>query len=183
MNGVSFYMSEKSLQGFQNQVFSVFLIFSLHRSLVQLIMPQFLENRALYELQERPSRTYSWPVFFLSNIISELPWQAVVILLQFVTWYYPVGMYRNVLVTNQMSERGWLVFLLVWSYLTFSSTFAQMVVTIMPDAATGVNISALFYSLSLIFCGYVNNFRCILIETASYTDIVGRVLLQPDSLP
>lgn len=153
MNGFSFYMSENSLQGVQNQVFSVFLIFSLHSSLVQLIMPQFLENRALYELQERPSRTYSWPVFIMSNIISELPWQAVVALLQFVTWYYPVGMYRNALATDQLSERGWLMFLTMWSYLTSSSTFAQMVVTIMPDAATGVNISALFYSLSLIFCG------------------------------
>lgn len=150
-------MSENSLQGIQNQIFSVFLIFTLHTSLVQLIMPQFLENRALYELHERPSRTYSWPVFIMSNVISELPWQAVIALLQFVTWYYPVGMYRNALVTDQLSERGWLTFLIIWSYLTFSSTFSQMVVTIMPDAATGVNISALFYSLSLIFCGYVNH--------------------------
>lgn len=146
-------MSENSLQGVQNQIFSAFLLFTLHSNLVQLIMPQFLENRALYELHERPSRTYSWTVFILSNIISELPWQAVLAVLHFVTWYYPIGMYRNALSTDQLSERGILVFLIVWSYMTFSSTFSQMIVTIMPDAATGVNISALFYSLSLIFCG------------------------------
>ena len=116
-------------------------------------MPQFLENRALYELHERPSRTYSWAVFILSNIISELPWQIVLAAIQFVTWYYPLGMYRNALATEQLAQRSGLMFLIIWSYMTFSSTFSQMVVCIMPDAATGVNISALLYSLSLIFCG------------------------------
>ena len=153
VNGFSFYMSANSIQGVQNQIFSVFLIFTLHSSLVQLIMPRFLSSRALYELSERPSRTYSWAVFVLSNIISELPWQTILAVVQFATWYYPSGMYRNALATQDLNERGALMFLLIWSYMLFSSTFSQMVVTIMPDAATGINISALLYSLSLIFCG------------------------------
>lgn len=124
-------------------------------------MPQFLKNRALYELHERPSRTYSWAVFVTSNIIAELPWQTVLAVLQFVTWYYPLGMYQNSSVTDQLVQRGGLIFLIIWSYMTFSSTFSQMVVTIMPDAATGINISALLYSLSLIFCGYVDPTACI----------------------
>ncbi|ERF69401.1 hypothetical protein EPUS_05946 [Endocarpon pusillum Z07020] len=153
VNGFSFYMSANSMQGVQNQVFSVFLVFTLHSSLVQLIMPRFLENRTLYELSERPSRTYSWAVFVMSNIISELPWQTLLAVIQFTTWYYPLGMYRNALAAHHLNERGGLMFLLIWSYMLFSSTFSQMVVTIMPDAATGINISALLYSLSLIFCG------------------------------
>lgn len=116
-------------------------------------MPRFLQNRALYELHERPSRTYSWTVFIMSNVIAELFWQSILAVFQFVTWYYPLGMYRNAIETNQLVQRGGLMFLTIWSYMTFSSTFSQMVVTIMPDAATGVNISALLYSLSLIFCG------------------------------
>ena len=119
-------------------------------------MPQFLANRALYELHEHPSHAYSWAVFVLSNIIAELPWQTVLAMLQFITWYYPLGMYRNALATDQLAERGGLMFLTLWSYMLFSSTFSHMVCTIMPDAATGINISNLFYSLSLIFCGYVN---------------------------
>lgn len=137
----------------QNQIFSVFLIFTLHSSLVQLVMPQFLQHRSLYELQECPSRTYSWTVFIMSNVIAELPWQTVLAIVQFVTWYYPLGLYQNAIQTDQVVQRGGLMFLAVWSYMTFSSTFSQMVVTIMPDAATGINISALLYSLSLIFCG------------------------------
>ena len=72
---------------------------------------------------------------------------------QFVTWYYPLGMWRNGIETGNLDERSGLMFLLMWLYMLFSSTFSQMVVTIMPDAATGINISQLLYSLSLMFCG------------------------------
>jgi len=125
----------------------------LHSNLVQLVLPNFIENRTLYEIRERPSRTYSWVVFILSNVIAEIPWQTVLAVIQFVTWYYPIGMYGNAFATDMLNERGGLMFLIIWSYLTFSSTFSQMLGTIMPDAATGVNVSALLYSLSLIFCG------------------------------
>lgn len=130
-------------------------------------MPQFIENRTLYELHERPSRSYSWAVFVISNIVAEIPWQTVLAVLQFVTWYYPLGMYRNALVTGQLVQRGGLMFLIIWSYMIFSSTFSQMMVTIMPDAATGINVSALLYSLSLIFCGYVDPTSSVI---PSYTD-------------
>ena len=146
-------MSTNSLQGIQNQIFSVFLVFTLHSSLVQLIMPRFLEGRLHYETTERPSRSHSWVVFILSNVISELPSQTVLAIIQFITWFYPLGLYKNAIVTQTLHERSGLMFLLIWAYLLFSLTFSQMVVSIMPDAATGINISALLYSLSLIFCG------------------------------
>lgn len=37
-------------------------------------MPNFVIQRSLYEVRERPSKTYSWKVFILSNIIVEIPW-------------------------------------------------------------------------------------------------------------
>lgn len=150
---MSFYMSTNNLQGVQNQIFSVFLLFTVHSSLVQLIIPRFLEHRTLYELAEQPSRTYRWDVFVLSNVLSEIPSQTVLAVIQFVIWYYLVGMYQNAATTSALNERSGLMFLLMWSYMLFSSTFSQMVATVMPDAATGINISSLLYSLSLIFCG------------------------------
>ncbi|KAL8860685.1 MAG: hypothetical protein Q9178_003038 [Gyalolechia marmorata] len=153
VNGFSFYASSNSLQGTQNQIFSVFILFTLHSSLVQLIIPRFLENRRLYELDEGPSRTYRWDVFVLSNIISELPSQTVLATVQYLGWFYPIGMYRNAISAHALNERSGLMFLLLWSYMLFSSTFSQIVATITPDAATGINISSLLYSLSLIFCG------------------------------
>ncbi|KAL8835182.1 MAG: hypothetical protein Q9170_003428 [Blastenia crenularia] len=146
-------ISHTNLQGVQNQIFSVFLLFTLHPSLVQLIMPRFLERRSLYELNERPSRTYRWDVFIISNVISEIPSQTILAIIQFLTWYYPVGMYENAISTHALNERSGLMLLLLLSYMLFSSTFSQMVATVMPNAATGINISSLLYSLSLIFCG------------------------------
>ncbi|KAH6710868.1 AtrD, ABC-transporter [Leptodontidium sp. MPI-SDFR-AT-0119] len=153
VNEFSFYHSQNSLQGLQNQIFSTFILLTLHSNLVQITMPQFLANRDLYEIRERPSRTYSWAVFVLSNIIAELPWQVVLATIQFSGWYYPVGMYRNAETTGSLAERSGLMFLSNLSFFFFSSTFSQMLGTIMPDASTGVNISSLLYSLSLIFCG------------------------------
>ena len=122
-------------------------------NLVQLIMPQFLINRALYEIRERPSRTYSWKVFILSNVLAEIPWQTLMAVLFFTSWYYPLGMNRNASVLGELHQRGGLMFLLMWSYMLFCSTFSQMIGTIMPDASTGVNVASLLYSLSLIICG------------------------------
>lgn len=146
-------MSDTSLQGIQSQIFSIFLVFTIHGSLVQLVMPRFLEGRLQYELMERPSRTYSWLVFLMAGIISELPSQSVLAVVGYVTWYYPVGMWKNALQTHALNARSGLMFLTMWSYFTFSATYSQMVASIMPDSATGINISALLYSLSLIFCG------------------------------
>ncbi|KAH8651482.1 ABC-2 type transporter-domain-containing protein [Tricladium varicosporioides] len=153
INGFSFYRSENTMTGVQNQVFSIFLIFLLHNNSVQLFMPHFLDSRALYETRERPSRTYSWNVFIISNIIAELPCQTFLAVVQFVAWYYPIGMFRNAFSASQANEQGGLIFLLILSFYLFSSTFSQMLGTVMPDAATGINISSLLISLSLIFCG------------------------------
>ena len=116
-------------------------------------MPHFIESRDLFEIRERQSGTYSWPVFVLSNIIAELPWQAFLSVILFVSWYFPLGLYETALSTGQVHERSTLTLLIIWSYLTFSSTFTHMIGTIMPDASTGINISALLYTLSLINCG------------------------------
>lgn len=42
---------------------------------VQQIMPQFLDQRTLYEIREQPSRAYSWVVFLTANMFVELCYQ------------------------------------------------------------------------------------------------------------
>ena len=51
------------------------MLLSTFTVVVQQIMPQFLTQRALYEIREQPSRTYSWFVFIIANIIVELSYQ------------------------------------------------------------------------------------------------------------
>ncbi|KAG9704914.1 hypothetical protein KCU73_g17971, partial [Aureobasidium melanogenum] len=57
--GFVFFKALNSQQGLQNQMFSIFMLFTIFGQLVQQIMPHFVTQRALYEVRERPSKTYS----------------------------------------------------------------------------------------------------------------------------
>lgn len=45
------------------------------------------------------------------------------------------------------------MFLFVWAFLLFTSTFSTMVVAGIDTAETAGNIGQLLFSLTLIFCG------------------------------
>lgn len=151
--GFSFYNEGTSQQALQNQLFAIFLLFTIFGQLVQQIMPLFVTQRSLYEARERPSKTYSWLVFILSNIFVELPWNTLAGTLIFFTWYYPIGLYKNAYQADQVTERGGLMYLLVLAFLLFTSTFASMMISAIETAETAGNMGNLLFSLSLIFCG------------------------------
>jgi ATP-binding cassette subfamily G (WHITE) protein 2 (PDR) len=134
-------------------MFSIFMLFTIFGQLVQQIMPHFVTQRALYEARERPSKTYSWKAFMISNIVVELPWNTLMAIFIFFCWYYPIGLYRNAEDTNAVTERGGLMFLLIWEFLLFTSTFTSMVISAVETAETGGNIANLMFSLTLVFCG------------------------------
>lgn len=154
--GFSFYQAPNSLQGMQNQLFAIFMLLTIFGNIMQQIMPYFVTQRALYEVRERPSKTYSWQVFILSNIFVELPWNTLMALLIFVSWYYPIGLYRNAsdaIGGSQLNERSGLMFLYVWGFLMFTSTFTHLIIAALDSAETAGNIGNLMFSLCLIFCG------------------------------
>ena len=151
--GFSFWNSAISLQGIQNQLFAIFMLLTIFGNIVQQTLPHFVTQRALYESRERPSKTYSWQVFMLSQIIVELPWNTLMSIIIFFTFYYPIGMYRNAIPLHQVHERGALMFLFIWVFLLLTSTFADMVVAGIETAETAGNIGQLLFSLTLIFCG------------------------------
>lgn len=151
--GFSFFHSPNSQQGLQNQMFSIFMLFTIFGQLVQQIMPHFVTQRSLYEVRERPSKTYSWQAFMLSNILVEIPWNSLMAVIIFFCWYYPIGLYRNAEPTGAVTERGGLFFLFVWQFLLFTSTFTSMVISAIETAETGGNIANLMFTLCLVFCG------------------------------
>ncbi|BEJ15321.1 hypothetical protein CspHIS471_0410880 [Cutaneotrichosporon sp. HIS471] len=151
--GFSFFRADTSQQGLQNQLFSVFMSFTIFGQLVQQIMPNFVIQRSLYEVRERPSKTYSWVIFILSNIVVEIPWSIFVGTLFFFEWYYPIGLYRNAIPTDAVTERGALMWLLFMTFLLFTSTFATAMVAGIELAETAGNLANLLFSLCLIFCG------------------------------
>ncbi|GME61260.1 abc transporter cdr4 [Neofusicoccum parvum] len=155
--GFSFWMSPNTIQGLQNQVFAVFLILTMFTNIMQLVMPKFTANRALAEARELPSKTYSWKVFILSNILLEIPWQTLISVTVFLVWYFPLGMYSTALDTNTQHERAGLMLLLIWAFMVFSSTFSHLVVAGVEHAQTAIHLAQLFYYLLLIFCGVLVN--------------------------
>lgn len=116
-------------------------------------MPNFVTQRALYEVRERPAKTYSWQAFMMSNIIVELPYQTAMAVVMFFCWYYPIGMYRNAIPSDQVHERGALMFLFILAFLIFTSTFSHMIIAAIENAETGGNLATMLFSLCLIFCG------------------------------
>ncbi|BGP36017.1 Multidrug resistance protein [Rhodotorula toruloides] len=120
--------------------------------LCQQIMPQFVKQRESYEVRERPSRTYSWIIFMLTNIFVELVWNTLMAVIMYFCLYYPVGFYNNA-EPGKLHERGGLFFLLILAFMLFTSTFAHWMISFNETAENGGNIANLLFSFSLVFCG------------------------------
>ncbi|KZZ99461.1 ABC transporter ABCl1 [Moelleriella libera RCEF 2490] len=151
--GFVFFRAPNSIQGLQNQMFSIFQLLTVFGQIVQQSMPQFIIQRSLYEARERPSKVYSWKVFMLSQIIVEIPWNSLMAAIMYFCWYYPVGLQRNAIPTDAVAERGGLMFLFLLAFMIFTGTFSTMVVAGFDTAEAGGNIAQFCFSLCLIFCG------------------------------
>lgn len=160
--GFSFWKMPNSLQGLQNQMYAIFMLLVIFANVCSQIMPHYASQRTLYEARESPSKTYSWQVFVLSNMLVEIPWNSFSALLIFVSWYYPIGLRQNAVEANQVPEREALMFLFILAFLNFAGTFTNMVMAAVDSVEAAGNITNLLHSLSLIFCG---------------------VLVTPDALP
>ena len=121
--------------------------------LVQQYAPNFGRQRSLYEVRERPSKTYDWKVFILTNIVAELPWSILVGTVFYFVWYYPIGYYHNAAFTNTVHIRGFLTWLYTVQFFLYTSTFATAVVAGIESPETAGNIANLLFSMCLIFCG------------------------------
>ncbi|ORY83753.1 putative multidrug resistance ABC transporter [Protomyces lactucae-debilis] len=158
--GFVFYKSPNNLQGMQNQMFAVFMLFTTFPQLVSLMMPHFIKQRSLYEARERPSKVYSWKVFIMANIVVELPWNTFFAVLMFFAFYYPVGFARNAEFTGAVAIRGFLFFLYVWQYMLFISTFGSLMIAAL-DSELASNLAELLFALCLIFCGVLVNVKSL----------------------
>ena len=144
--GFSFFQAKTSLQGMQTVIYSLFMLCTIFSSLVQQVMPLFVTQRNLYEVRERPSKTYSWKAFMIANVIVEVPYQIMMGVLTYACYYYAV-------VGVQGSERQGLVLLLCIQFFIYASTFAHMVIASMPDTETASAVVVLLFAMSLTFCG------------------------------
>ncbi|KJZ71045.1 hypothetical protein HIM_09572 [Hirsutella minnesotensis 3608] len=144
--GFTFFNADGTQAGTQNVLFSAFMITTIFTTLVQQIQPHFVAQRALYEVRERPSKSYSWRAFLIANMIVEIPYQIITGILIFACLYYPV-------VGIQSSDRQGLVLLYIIQLLIYSSAFAHMTIVAMPDAHTAGSIVTILTIMSILFAG------------------------------
>ena len=165
--GFTFYIQNNSATGLQNSVFSIFMLNATfqtavnqvrliqsvqryERSLLTLfsqIMSRFNPHRSLFEVREGPSKIYSWPVFILSHVLVEIPYQMFLSVLVWASWYFATfGAQQSPLQQGMM-----LVF--TTQFLVFASTFAHMVVVAMPTNELAGNLSTFLFSMTLQFNG------------------------------
>ncbi|RHZ64960.1 uncharacterized protein CDV56_109348 [Aspergillus thermomutatus] len=113
--------------GIQNRLFSPFILTSVFSTLVQHARCMRFANGA--------SKAYSWVAFVVSNIVVEIPYQTILGVLVWASYYYPV--YG----ANQSSDKQGLMLQLVIQFYLFTSSFADLVVSSLPDAGTAGRIS------------------------------------------
>ncbi|CEP62345.1 pleiotropic drug resistance family ABC transporter LALA0_S05e03554g [Lachancea lanzarotensis] len=151
--GFTFFKSDSSMQGLQNQMLSIFMFAVIFNPTLQQYLPTFVSQRDLYEARERPSRTFSWVAFILSQITVEIPWNIFAGTIGFLVYYYPVGFYSNASYAGQLHERGALFWLYATAFYVFTGSMAQLVVAGQEVAQAAGQIASLLFTLSLSFCG------------------------------
>ncbi|KAG5941673.1 hypothetical protein E4U53_007373 [Claviceps sorghi] len=144
--GFTFFDAKHTKAGTQTVIFNTFMLTTIFSSIVQQMQPMFVTQRALYEVRERPSKSYSWQAFMIANIVVEIPYQVLTGILIWAASYYPV-------VGIQSSDRQGLVLVFVIQLFVYASSFAIMCQSAMPDAHTAGSIVNILAILSIVFSG------------------------------
>ncbi|KAK3312070.1 putative ABC transporter [Apodospora peruviana] len=151
--GLTFYKVDNTLQGLQSQTFSIFMLLTIFPNFVPQILPNLVTQRDLYEASEGPAKVYSWQVFLVANLATELAWSTLMSVMLFIVWYYPIGFYRNAVFTESVAERGGTMFLLLWVFLMLTTTFAFFIQAGIESAEAAGNAANGVFTFWLVFCG------------------------------
>ncbi|KUL89291.1 hypothetical protein ZTR_03795 [Talaromyces verruculosus] len=151
--GLSFLNGDNTQRGLMNQMFGVFMFLSLFPNLVNQTMPVFASQRVMYEARERPSKTYSWKPFMAANILVELAWNSIMSVFAYICFYYPIGLYKNAEWTDAVNSRGFTMFLHLWVFFMYTSTFAHMMIAGLPTADIAGGVSNMLLIMMFTFCG------------------------------
>ncbi|CCD22577.1 ATP-binding cassette multidrug transporter PDR15 NDAI_0A04200 [Naumovozyma dairenensis CBS 421] len=151
--GFTFFKADHTMQGLQNQMLSAFMFTVIFNPLLQQYLPGFVQQRDLYEARERPSRTFSWIAFIISQIIVEIPWNFIAGTIAYCIYYYAVGFYANASEANQLHERGGLFWLLATAFFVYIGSLGIAAISFIEVAETAAHLASLLFTMALSFCG------------------------------
>jgi ABC-type multidrug transport system permease subunit len=67
-------------------------------------------------------------------------------------WYYPVGFVQNT-TSDDQQIRGFLVFLFLWMFMLFTSTFSHFAIVCIGSPEEAGVLATLLWMLCIAFCG------------------------------
>ena len=178
-NGFSFYRAGTSQQGLQNQMLSIFMLSVMLNTLIQQMLPLYIKQRSIYEVRERPSKTFSWWIFLTAQFTAEVPWNLLCGTIAYFCWYYPIGFYSNAVPSDTVHERGALVWLLTVGLFNYASSLGLACIAGVEEEQNGANISNLLFTMCLNFCGilkYPTGFWIFMYRANPFTYWVASVL-------
>ncbi|UPK91915.1 hypothetical protein LCI18_002850 [Fusarium solani-melongenae] len=146
------FNANNTIQGLQNQLYAIFMYLIIFGNINEQIMPMFVPQRALYEVRERPSKIYRWNTYILANILVEVAWNTFMAAIMYFCWYYPVGFVQNT-TSDDVSIRGFLVFLFLLMFMLFTSTFSHFAIVWIETAEEAGVLASLLWMLCISFCG------------------------------
>ncbi|KAJ5677168.1 uncharacterized protein N7477_002801, partial [Penicillium maclennaniae] len=146
--GFTFWRPDNSLQGFQDVIFSVFMMSQDSLLTLPGLCPSSSFNGPCMKCASGPLKPIPGQhAFLISNIIVEIPYQIFAGVVAWACYYYPV--YE----ANQASHRQGLMLLFIVQFYIFTSTFATFIISALPDAETGGTIATLMFIMTLTFNG------------------------------
>lgn len=151
--GFTFFKSDLTLQGLQNQMLSIFMLTVIFNPILQQYLPSFVKQRDLYEARERPSRTFSWISFICAQIVVELPWNFLAGTVYYFIYYYAVGFYTNASEADQLHERGALFWLFCCAFFVYIGSLGLLVISFNQTAENAAHLGSLMFTMALSFNG------------------------------
>ncbi|KAH6962895.1 ABC transporter CDR4 [Fusarium avenaceum] len=151
--GLSQVNAEMTARGLFTQMLLIFIFLIIFGQIIEQAMPMFVSQRTLYEARERPAKAYSWVAFLFGTMIVELAWNSLMAVFSFLFWYFPLGLYHNAEHTDSVHSRGITVFLNIWVFFMFSSTFGSMIIAGIDTAEVAGGVVNLFFIMMFAFAG------------------------------
>jgi ATP-binding cassette subfamily G (WHITE) protein 2 (SNQ2) len=135
--GFSFWKTKDTIQGTQNKLFAIFSTMLLSFSLALQLQVPFINMRTIYEIRERPSRMYSFTALLTSQILAELPFNALASALMLFILFWLVGFASN--------RMGYTYLVMGVFYPIYFTTIGQAIAGMAPEAnLAGILLGVLF---------------------------------------
>ncbi|KAF9817918.1 hypothetical protein IEO21_03112 [Rhodonia placenta] len=149
--GFTYFKSKNTVQGTQNQLFSIYISTFLAAPLVEQLQVPFLDMRSIYEIRERHSRMYRWSALITSQLLVEIPWNILGSTLFFVCWYWTAGFPTH--------RAGYTYLLFGIIYPLYYTSFGQATAAMASNAEIAALIFNALFAIMIVFDGVLQPFR------------------------